>query len=271
MDINKEMQRLKRKEKYNFEDLKKIMHILRNKCPWDKKQTFESLTKYIQEEAFELIEAILKKDIDAIKEEAGDLFLQPVFISEIAKEKGYFDIDEVIDSLCKKLIFRHPHVFGTEIVKDEKDVLKNWEKLKEKEKKEKEVSVLDKIKELDPIKEAYKLQKEAAKYNFDWKDLNLLFEKVKEEFNELSKALKENKKEEIEEEIGDLLFVLVNLSRHLSIDPSLALRKSNMKFRKRFSYIERKLKKNNKNLKETSLEELEKYYQEAKKKEKNEI
>lgn len=270
MALENEIHNLLKKDSYDFDDLIKIMEILRKNCPWDKKQTFDSLVKYLEEEVCELIEAIIKKDYENMKEELGDLLLQVVFYSQIAKEKGLFDINKVIDFLCKKLIRRHPHIFGNVKVEDEKDVLKNWEKIKAKEKEVK--SALDNIpKALDPLKESYKLQAEAAKYKFDWPDKNLILEKLKEELNELLEAIKESDKKKIEEEIGDLLFVIVNLSRHLNVDPSLALRKTNLKFKRRFQYIEKKLKENNLKLGEEKLEVLEKFYQEAKEKEKNGI
>ncbi len=241
MNLEKEIKSLLKKDKYNFKDLIKIMEILRKNCPWDKKQTFDSLIKYLKEETYELIEALLKKDFKNLKEELGDLLLQVIFYSQIAKEYNLFDINEVIDFLCKKLIRRHPHVFNNIKVKDEKEILENWEKIKAMEKKEEKQSVLDNIpKTLDPLKESYKLQAEAAKYKFDWPNKNLIIEKVKEELNELLEAIKEADKEKIEEEIGDLLFVIVNLSRHLKVDPSLALKKSNIKFKRRFQYIEKK-------------------------------
>jgi tetrapyrrole methylase family protein/MazG family protein len=269
MNLQMEIQSLLKKDKYDFKDLIKIMEILRKKCPWDKKQTFDSLIKYLKEETYELIEAIIKKDYKNIKEELGDLLLQVVFYSQIAKECGLFDINEVIDFLCKKLIRRHPHVFNNMNLKNEEEVLKNWEKIKTMEKKEKVRSVLDNIpKTLDPLQEAYELQTQAAKYKFDWPNKDLIIEKVKEELNELLEAIKKSDKEKIEEEIGDLLFVIVNLSRYLKIDPSLALKKSNLKFKRRFQYIEKKLKEHNLKIGEEKLEILEKFYQEAKEKEK---
>ncbi len=255
------------KERYTFEDLKKIMAELRQKCPWDRKQTHESLKKYLIEEAYEVIDAIDKKDWDALKEELGDLLLQPVFHAKLAEEKGLFNIDDVVDHLCKKLIERHPHVFGEEEAKTAEEVLKNWEKRKIEKRK----SVLEGVpKHMPALMRAYKLQKKAAKVGFDWKDLQEVKNKVLEEWEELNKALQEGDKEKIEHEFGDLLFALVNLARFLNIDPEEALQKANERFIKRFSYVERKVKESGKSWEEFTLQELDKFWEEAKNQEKME-
>ena len=231
MKLKNEIQNFLKKDSYNFDDLIKIMEILRKSCPWDKKQTFESLIRYLEEEVYELIEAIIKKDYKNMKEELGDLLLQVVFYSQIAKEKNLFDINKVIDALCKKLIRRHPHVFGNIKAKNEKEVLENWKKIKAKEKKAR--GILNSLpKTLDPLKEAYELQAEAEKYKLNE---NLTLEKLEKKLNELLETIKKSKKEEIEEKIGNLLFAIVGLFKYLKIDPSLVLRKVNLKFRARLS------------------------------------
>ncbi len=254
------------KERYNFEDLKRIMSELRQKCPWDRKQTHESLKKYLIEEAYEVLEAIDNKDWEALKEELGDLLLQPVFHAKLAEEKGLFNIDDVVDHLCKKLIERHPHVFGEEEAKTAEEVLKNWERRKAEKRK----SVLDGVpKALPALLRAYKLQKKAAAVGFDWKDIKDVEDKVKEEWREFWEAYKSGNLEKIEHELGDLLFALVNLARFLKIDPEEALQKANNRFIKRFSYVEKKVKESGKPWSEHTLEELDRYWEEAKKMETN--
>ena len=249
------------RERYTFEDLKRIMKELRQKCPWDRKQTYESLKKYLIEETYEVIDAIDKKDWEALKEELGDLLLQPVFHATIAEEEGKFNIDDVVDHLCKKLIERHPHVFGEEEAKTAEEVLKNWEKRK----LEKRSSVLEGVpKHLPALMRAEKLQKKAAKVGFDWRNIEEVKEKVNEEWNEFQKAIESGNKGEIEHEFGDLLFALVNLARFLNIDPEEALQKANERFIKRFSYVERKVKESGKPWEEFTLGELNRFWEEAK-------
>ncbi len=251
------------KEKYTFEDLKEIMKELRQKCPWDRKQTHESLKKYLIEETYEVIDAIDKKDWEALKEELGDLLLQPVFHARLAEEEGKFNIDDVVDHLCKKLIERHPHVFGEERAKSAEEVLQNWEKRK----LEKRKSVLEGVpKHLPALMRAEKLQKKASKVGFDWKNLEEVKEKVSEEWNEFWSAVQNGNREEIEHEFGDLLFALVNLARFLKIDPEEALQKANERFIKRFSYVEKKVKESGKSWEDFSLEELDRFWKEAKEK-----
>ncbi|HIO41467.1 MAG TPA: nucleoside triphosphate pyrophosphohydrolase [Aquifex sp.] len=251
-----------KKDRYTFEDLKEIMKELRQKCPWDRKQTHDSLKKYLIEETYEVIDAIEKRDWEALKEELGDLLLQPVFHARLAEEEGRFDIDDVVDHLCKKLIKRHPHVFGEEEAKTAEEVLKNWEKRKLEERK----SVLEGVpKHLPALMRAEKLQKKAAKVGFDWKDLKEVREKVLEEWKEFWEALERGNREEIEHEFGDLLFALVNLARFLNIDPEEALQKANERFIKRFSHVERRVKESGKPWEEFTLEELDRFWEEAKK------
>ena len=253
---------MQKKERYTFEDLKEIMKQLRQKCPWDRKQTHESLKKYLIEETYEVIDAIDRKDWEALKEELGDLLLQPVFHARLAEEEGRFNIDDVVDHLCKKLIERHPHVFGDQEAKTAEEVLKNWEKRK----LERRSSVLEGVpKHLPALMRAEKLQKKAAKVGFDWRNIEDVKKKVKEEWQEFWQALESGNKEEIEHEFGDLLFALVNLARFLKIDPEEALQKANERFIKRFSHVERRVKESGKPWEEFSLEELDRFWEEAKK------
>ncbi len=254
-------------EKYSFEDLVKIMEKLRSPegCPWDRKQTHESLLPYLLEETYEVIDAVKKDSDEELKEELGDLLLQVIFHSQIAKERGAFDIEDVVDSIARKLVHRHPHVFGErEDIKTAEDVNREWEKLKEKEGKKKE-SLLDGIPESMPaLERAYKLQKRAAKVGFDWKGFEGIKEKLIEEISEIEEEIKKGDRRKIEEEVGDLLFMAVNLARFLGVHPEIALRRANEKFEKRFRYMEKRAKEMGRDLSEMSLEEMEELWQEAK-------
>jgi tetrapyrrole methylase family protein/MazG family protein len=258
------------KEKYTFSDLVKVMEKLRSPqgCPWDREQTHESLLKYLIEEAYEVVDAVVDRDDEALKEELGDLLLQAVFHSQIAKERGAFSIDEVVDSITRKLIFRHPHVFGgKEGINTAGDVSREWEKLKEKEGKRRE-SALDGIpKSLPALERAYKLQKRAEKVGFDWKDFKGIKEKIVEELSEIEEELQKGNREKLEEEVGDLLFMAVNLARFLGVHPETALQKANRKFEKRFRYMEKRAKEMGKELKEMGIDEMEELWQEAKERE----
>jgi len=258
-------------KKYTFEDLVKVMEKLRSEegCPWDREQTHKSLLPYLIEECYEVVDAIEKEDDEELKEELGDLLLQVVFHSQIAKERGAFTVDDVIDSIVRKLIFRHPHVFkGKEGIETAKDVSREWEKLKEKEGKKRE-SLLDGIPSSMPsLDRAYKLQKRAEKVGFDWKDFKGIKEKITEELEEIEKELKEGNREKLEGEVGDLLFMAVNLARFLKVHPEVALRKANEKFERRFRYMERRAREEGKELKELNVDKMEEFWQEAKEKEK---
>ena len=246
------------KKRYTFEDLIKVMEELRNKCPWDREQTHESLKKYLIEEAYEVLDAIDSKDDEKLKEELGDLLLQVVFHSQIAKERGAFDINEVIDTLVKKLIERHPHVFGNE---KPEDVLKNWEK----KKMEKRKSIFEGIpKHLPALMRSQKLQDRASQVGFDFENINQVFEKIQEEINELKESLEKNDKENIKHEIGDILTAVVELARFVNVDAEEALQEANDRFIRRFSYIEKKAKEMGKKLEDMSLEEMDKLWLEAK-------
>ncbi|WP_457677854.1 nucleoside triphosphate pyrophosphohydrolase [Thermovibrio sp.] len=257
------------RKKYSFKELLKVMEKLRSPegCPWDRKQTHESLIPYLTEETYEVVDAIVKGDDKELKEELGDLLLQVVFHSQIAKERGAFDINEVVDGITRKLIFRHPHVFkGKDGIETSEDVSREWEKLKEKEGKKRE-SLLDGVPaSLPPLERAYKLQKRAAKAGFDWEDFKGIKEKLIEELNEIEEELKRGDREKLEEEVGDLLFMAVNLARFLKVDPVLALSKANKKFEERFRYMEKRAKEMGKELSELPLKEQEGLWQEAKSK-----
>lgn len=241
-----------------FEELLKIMEELRAKCPWDKSQTHESLKKYLIEEAYELLDAIDSKDDKKLKEELGDLLLQVVFHSHIAKERGAFDIWDVIRELNKKLIDRHPHVFGCE---SPEEVLKNWEERKLKERE----SVLDGVpKNLPALMRSQRLQDRASLVGFDFERPEQALEKLMEEIEELKDAIVLKDKRELEHELGDILTAVVELGRLLGLDAELCLQKANDRFERRFKYIEKKAKELGKNLKDMSLEEMDKLWMEAK-------
>lgn len=248
-----------------FYRLVEIMDILRseNGCPWDKKQTRNSLKATFLEEVYETIESL---DIggEELKGELGDVLLHVVFQAKIAKEMNEFDIDDVIKEICDKLIRRHPHIFGDVVVKDEKEVASNWEKIKKEEKiNSNRKFILDGIpKVLPPLLKAEKIQKKVGAYGFDWDNDEDVFSKVEEELMEVKEAVLEKNKEHIEEEIGDLLFAITNYGRHLGISSSEALRKANKKFIRRFNYIEK-----NSNIESVTLEKMEELWQEAKKNE----
>lgn len=237
-------------------------------CPWDKAQTLYSLKNAIMEEASELVDALDNKDIENIKEELGDVLLHVVFHSETASEEGLFNIEDVAKGINEKLIRRHPHVFKDEHYETAEQVKERWDKIKEEENKNKKEleSVLDKVpRNLPSLMQAEKLQKRASKYGFDWENPEQVFEKLQEELNELHEAYKENDKEHISEELGDVIFVLSRLASHLDIDADESLRKVNDKFRRRFGYIEKSLKKENKSLESANINEMEEKWQEAKK------
>lgn len=252
-----------------FDELVAVMERLRapGGCPWDREQTYASLSQYLLEEAYETFDAIYEADttgdVTNLKEELGDLLLQVVFHSTIGKERGEFDIEDVAGGVAQKLILRHPHVFGDAKLERAEDVLDNWETLKAnerkasgKEEKAKE-SILDDVPVHFPaLLEGLKITRKAAKVGFDWENTDQIFEKVAEEVAELKRAIDTRDEGEIAEEIGDLLFVIVNLARKLDIEPETALKKTNRKFRSRFKFIEDELKRVGKTPEDTSLEEM---------------
>ncbi|ACM59771.1 tetrapyrrole methylase family protein/MazG family protein [Caldicellulosiruptor bescii] len=254
--------------KASFEELVEIMDILRSKCPWDKQQTHESLKKYLIEETYEVIEAIDEKDFTKLKEELGDLLLQVVFHAKIAQENGRFDIYEVIYDICQKMKRRHTHVFGSDNFSTAEEVLLNWDKVKNNEKEVETVTdSMKRIpKHLPALMRSYKVQEKAAKVGFDWKSYEGALNKAYEELEELKECLSKNeKKEKIEEEIGDILFAVVNIARFFNIDPEEALHRTVKKFITRFSYIEESAFKQGKILNEMTLEDMDKFWEEAKK------
>lgn len=238
-----------------FDRLLNIMDELRDKCPWDQKQTMESLTHLTIEETYELVDSILDKDMSEIKGELGDLLLHIVFYSKIASETNDFDINDVINSICDKLIQRHPHVYGNEIIKNEEDVKRNWEKIKLKSGKK---SVLQGVpKSLPAMVKATRIQEKVKGVGFDWDNKEQVFEKVKEEFSELHLEIKRtDNQEKIEKEFGDVLFSMINYARFIGVDPETALERTNKKFISRFNYLEQEVKKNKLDLMKMTLEEM---------------
>lgn len=258
--------------KKDFQDLLDIIETLRNPggCPWDREQTHESLKSALLEECYEVIDAIENKDEDALIEELGDVLLQVVFHASIGKEDGYFDIMDVIGAISNKMINRHPHVFGNEEANTSEQVLVNWDEIKKEEKGIKTLTeeMQNIAKSLPATTRAYKVQKKAKKVGFDWDDVNCAMDKVKEELNEIKEVYNCEDKSIIEGEVGDLLFACINVARFLEVDGELALDKTIKKFIKRFSYIENEAIKNNKNLKDMTLEDMDKLWEEAKTSEK---
>lgn len=273
---------------HKFETLLEIMSRLRGEggCPWDREQTYETIKNFLIEETYETVEAIEDGDPKALCDELGDVLLQIIFLSQIAKEENLFTIDEVIDAISAKMIRRHPHVFGGTRVADSAEVLRNWEQMKQAERVEKKdsgtettptPSILDGVtRRIPAVLEASQLSQRAARVGFDWAKAEEILEKLHEEMDELRVAIKaqaesgvdpltaETSRSNVEDEIGDIFFVAVNLARYFKIDPESALKKTNQKFRNRFRYIEAMLARSNKSFDESSLEEMEKYWQEAK-------
>jgi len=250
-----------------FDRLVEIMRKLRGPggCPWDAEQTHESLKRYLIEETYEVVEAIDHKDSELLKEELGDLLLQPIFHAAIAEERGEFCMDDVIDAICDKLIRRHPHVFGDQVVKSADEQVERWEQIKGQEKRGKRKSALDGIPPHMPaLMKAQKLTEKAARVGFDWDHVDQVFAKVTEELRELEAAMIEGSQERMEAELGDLLFALVNLGRFLSLNPEEALGKTIGRFTRRFSYIEDALQGRGRQMQETSLEEMDLLWEEAK-------
>jgi MazG family protein len=237
-----------------FERLINIMNDLREKCPWDKKQTIQTLRQMTLEETYELTDAITDENWKGIKEELGDLLLHIVFYSKIGTELDQFTVDEVINNICEKLIARHPHIYGDVKVNDEEDVKRNWEKLKMKEGK---TSVLSGVpKTLPALIKAMRLQEKAKQVGFEWENKEQVWEKVKEEERELAEAISTGEQDKIEEEFGDLVFSLVNFARFLNIDAENALELTNKKFIKRFTQMEQKAVAGGKPLAQMTLEEM---------------
>jgi XTP/dITP diphosphohydrolase len=246
-----------------FERLLDIMDELREKCPWDRKQTFETLRHLTIEETYELGDAILDNDLEEIKKELGDLLLHIVFYSKIGSEKKAFDIADVANQISDKLIHRHPHIYGETDVEDADQVVKNWEDIKLKEGKK---SVLEGVpKSLPALVKAYRIQDKVSGVGFDWDQKEAVLEKVKEELDELRTEIDAGDSKKMEAELGDVMFSLVNFARFLKVNPENALERTNKKFIKRFNYIEEKANKSQRKVSELSIEEMEILWQEAKK------
>lgn len=252
----------------DFSKLRSIIAELRgpNGCPWDKKQTHESLKKYLIEEAYELIEAIDNEDTEHMTEELGDVLLQVMLHAQIGEDEGYFAIDEVIEGLSEKMVRRHPHVFGDVQAENEEDVLKNWQSIKQEEKGEKQESMMDSVPKSFPnLMRATEIQKKAAKVGFDWKEVEPAWEKVKEEIAEFEKEAADFSAE-MEPEFGDILFALVNIARFYKIDAEEAVRKTNEKFIRRFKYVEERVMMSGRTFEDFTLEQLDEFWNEAKSK-----
>lgn len=271
---------IKKKILTELDKLIEVMALLRGPdgCPWDKKQNYYSIKENIIEEAYEVVEALERKDIEAFKEELGDLLLQVVFESQMAYEEGDFDLGDVSRVLREKLIRRHPHVFAKVEVKDSAEVLHNWNEIKKEEKEDIPESLMDKLNQgQSALNQANEIQKIAAEVGFDWDNIDPIIKKIEEEFNEIKEVLAKSnntediEKELLEEEIGDLIFAVVNLARFKDINPEIALLKTVLKFKKRFQYIETAVKSENSNFENYTLSELDIFWEEAKLKEFNEL
>lgn len=240
-----------------------IMNELREQCPWDRKQTMETLRHLTIEETYELGDAILDNDLEEVKKELGDLLLHIVFYAKIGSEKKSFDIADVANGICEKLITRHPHIYGYVDVNDEEDVKRNWENLKLKEGKK---SVLEGVpRSLPALVKASRIQDKVAGVGFDWEEPQQVFEKLQEELEELQHEVNVADQKKIEAEFGDVMFSMINYARFLKVDPESALERTNKKFIKRFQYLEAKAKEGNKELRDMTLAEMDVFWEEAKK------
>ncbi len=260
-------------EKREFGDLVGLVARLRapGGCPWDREQTLETLRPMIVEEAYEVVEAIEVGDPSKLADELGDLLFQVVFAARIGDDTGAFSIDDVIASIYAKMVRRHPHVFGDAVIETADDVLKNWDDLKRNERaaagKEHPKGLLDSVSgHLPALLEAHSLTDRASRVGFDWTDIGPVFEKLQEETNELQREMDADtrNRERVEDEIGDVLFAAVNVARHLGVDPETALKRSNRKFRRRFAHVERGLEERGRAPKESTLEEMDELWNEAK-------
>jgi XTP/dITP diphosphohydrolase len=240
------------------------MDDLRAQCPWDKKQTMQTLRTLTIEETYELTDAIIDDDMEEVKKELGDLLLHIAFYSKIGDEKGLFDIGQVAEAISDKLVDRHPHIYGDVTVADEAEVKRNWEKLKLKEGKK---SVLEGVpRSLPALVKAQRIQEKAAGIGFDWEQPEQVFDKVREELQEFSEEVTTGDKDRMESEFGDILFALINYARFLKINPENALERTNKKFIYRFQYLEERAREAGKSLSEMTLDEMDVYWEEAKRK-----
>ena len=247
-----------------FGRILKIMDVLREQCPWDRKQTMLSLKNLTIEETYELADAILEGDLKTVKEELGDILLHIIFYAKIAEEQGAFNIADVINQECEKLIHRHPHIYGDVKVTSEEDVKQNWEKLKLKEGKE---SILEGVpNSLPAVVKAYRIQEKAKQVGFEWETIDQVWEKVEEELRELNEIKDDPAVDpaKIEDEFGDIMFALINYSRFLKVDPEAALERTNKKFIRRFQYIEKTAKAEGKKLEDMTLGEMDELWNQAK-------
>lgn len=252
-----------------FKRLLDIMDELREKCPWDRKQTMESLRYLTIEETYELSDAVLDNDMEEVRKELGDLMLHLAFYSKIGSEKGAFDITDVLNGICEKLIVRHPHIYGDQVAETEEDVMKNWELIKLKEKDNKRKTTLGGVpKSLPAMIKAFRIQEKARGVGFDWENRDQVWAKVEEELQEFKDEYNDGDvvdQSKAESEFGDLLFSLINYSRFVNINPETALELTNKKFIKRFNYLENRVAEDGKEFGKISLEEMDKYWEESKK------
>ncbi len=269
LQMNQKMNSTREEKLEAFGRLLDIMDELRVKCPWDRKQTNESLRTNTIEETYELCEALIRGDETNIKKELGDLLLHIVFYAKIGDEKGSFDIKDVCDSLCDKLVFRHPHVFGTAEADTAGKVEQNWEKLKLKEKGGNKTVLAGVPASLPSIVKAHRIQDKARNIGFDWEEREQVWDKVNEEFNELKAEINNMDADKMEAEFGDLFFSLINAARLYKINPDNALERTNLKFIRRFNYLEETVRRQGRQLKELTLAEMDEIWNEAKAKELN--
>ena len=253
-----------------FQRLVEIMARLRapGGCPWDREQTFDTIKSFLLEETYEVLESVDNRDWRALREELGDLMLQAVFFADMAREQGTFRIEDSLDAINEKLVRRHPHVFADGTAKTPDEVKRRWDQIKAGEKAERDDGPKDLLssvpRSMPALVEAAQIASRAAGVGFDWENVEQVIDKLHEELRELHEARSAPAREEVEGEIGDLLFVLVNMARFLKVDPEQALRRTNAKFRKRFGYLERRLAERGKSLHESSVQEMEALWQEAK-------
>ena len=261
------MRQFQIKDRYDMEDYRALIHFLRSPegCPWDRVQTHESIRRNVLEEAYETAHAIDAHDTDNLREELGDLLMQVLLHADMEAERGTFDLDDVADTACKKLVFRHPHVFGSAEAGDPEAVLRTWDEQKRAEKGQRTVTeaMVSVPENLPALWRAEKLQKKAAAVGFDWPDASYTLLKLREETDELAEGMEAQDRENIAEEIGDVLFSAVNAARKLGVDPEAALHAACEKFMRRFAYVETKADKRGENVRELPLFTLEEYYQEA--------
>ncbi len=251
-----------KKSLQSFERLLKIMDDLREKCPWDKKQTIESLKNLTIEEVYELADAISEKDMKGVKEELGDVLLHIIFYAKIAQEQKDFTLSEAIEAICDKLVFRHPHIYSDVVVSGEEEVKQNWEKLKLKEGKK---SILEGVpKGLPSMVQAQRIQDKVRQVGFDWDETRQVVDRIREELNELSEAVQNNDPAEIENEMGDVLFAMINYARLLDLDAEKSLEMTNIKFIRRFQWMEEYAKSQNLSITDVTIKEMEKWWQMAK-------